>query len=593
MAVDKLIADITAHTESRAAALMLRGLTLDGRIEETSARAGLSPAECYACDCIVAQDLSIEPAAGNFSLAFRPHGRLYFVPREEFEADASALRLLCHVALDADDLATYRTLRRSTEEMLEQERGEICADLTEQGFDRVCADLAFAAEHMAPLIYYIGDQCISNFYEVGKSGFPREMTLTHALEQVEGQRAHAKIEALTAVYCLHLALGSGGYTRLEELNGTQLSRSALIRFFDAVHGSYEPICPSPAKEDFASLSVRARSAALARMREAIARGQRFIRLINGTNLRKREAILAMAPAGPCDVSAPSEEILAILQRCMPPGSSIEALLRPRHLDGLLGSAVVPAERRASYNSLLEYLIDCVVAEAVRSTDSDIGMTRSTRDYRQFVHALRDRQTVIACSWSQAEYFCHVVPSPSMRASLPPRTIGMILNAISARMRFNSWHYAPSYFSAKDIPDDRGWFTAPRMADIADESDQHHRGHIQAMVRYSIRSPLPLRVGDEVLPGFIDLRLMRQKGEPYRSEHLVTAIAYTEALQFLYQRLMAEVVEHDVAFAFSFGDKKWFDRMYQAPPEERPRAAALAQAPAAQRQVPVEGSVLPM
>ncbi len=41
------------------------------------------------------------------------------------------------------------------------------------------------------------------------------------------------------------------------------------------------------------------------------------------------------------------------------------------------------------------------------------MTRSARDYRRFAEVLRERQTVLACGWSQAEYFCHVVPSTTL------------------------------------------------------------------------------------------------------------------------------------------------------------------------------------
>jgi hypothetical protein len=173
----------------------------------------------------------------------------------------------------------------------------------------------------------------------------------------------------------------------------------------------------------------------------------------------------------------------------------------------------------------------------------------------------------------------------MLETLSPKTLSMTLNAISARMRFNSWHYAPSYFDIADIPAGRGWFTAPRMADIADDSDQHHTGHVQAVVRYSIRSPLPLRVGQEVLPGFIDLRLMRQSGEPYGRDDLVTAIAYTEVLQFLYQHLMNHILEQNAGFVFSFGDKKWFDKMYPAQAAPAPQAAPATQAAPLPRQTP--------
>jgi hypothetical protein len=114
-----------------------------------------------------------------------------------------------------------------------------------------------------------------------------------------------------------------------------------------------------------------------------------------------------------------------------------------------------------------------------------------------------------------------------------------------------------------------------MADIADDSDQHHTGHVHATVRYSIRSPLPLRIGRDVRPGFIDLRLMRQSGDPYSQGDLITAIAYTEALQFLYQSLMNHVLDYDVGFTFSFGDKSWFERVYLARPVSPPQFATAA------------------
>jgi hypothetical protein len=82
----------------------------------------------------------------------------------------------------------------------------------------------------------------------------------------------------------------------------------------------------------------------------------------------------------------------------------------------------------------------------------------------------------------------------------------------------------------------------------------------------------------VLPGFIDLRLMRQSGEPYREAELMTAIAYTEVLQFIYQHLMNHVLARNVSFVFSFGDKKWFDAMYAASAPRMPQVAPAEQMP---------------
>ena len=172
MSIDKIIAGVAGHVELGTAAELLRlGLSLEGRIEWEDAIAPLSAAERYACDRMAADDRPASLLTGNFSLAFRPRGRLYLLPREEFDAHAEALTLLCHVALDTSDLQTYHALRKSTQEVLEQDRAEICAELKERGFERVCTELGSVSEHMAPLIYYVGERCISNFYEVGKSGF--------------------------------------------------------------------------------------------------------------------------------------------------------------------------------------------------------------------------------------------------------------------------------------------------------------------------------------------------------------------------------------------------------------------------------------
>jgi len=580
MAIDKLIAEAAARIETdSAAALLRRGLTLDARLPEDDALDALSSAERHLAERISAGECPLSRCIGNVSLAFRPHGRLYLMPRKEFEAHATALALLGHAELAWDDVHTYYALRLSAQAALENDRADICADLEAQGFERVCAEIASAAEHMAPLVYYVGERCVSNFYSVGKSGFPREITLAQALQQVSEGRERADIEPLTAVHCVHLLLRSGGYTRLEELNSTQLSRRTLAGFFAAKRAFYERDCGCPAEAGFAGASFREEAASLARMREAIAGRSRFIRLITGPNLRKREGVLPLPPVSPYDVAAPitrSANVLATLQRCLPTGTCAKTLFRPENFEHLLGKALLPEGERSTFDSGLEYLLDRVVAEAVRSTNSDIGMTRGTRDFRRFAQALQRRDTALASGWSQSEYFCHVVPSQTLRRALPPKAVHATLNAISARMRFNSWHYAPSYFNLADVPASRGWFTAPRLADIADDSDQHHAGHVHAAVRYSIRSPLPVRAGKELLLGFIDLRLMRQSGAPYTREDLVTAIAYTEVLQFLYQHLMNHVLERGASFVFSFGDKKWFDRTYLPQPAPAPQPPAVAQ-----------------
>ncbi len=148
----------------------------------------------------------------------------------------------------------------------------------------------------------------------------------------------------------------------------------------------------------------------------------------------------------------------------------------------------------------------------------------------------------------------------------------IVNAVSARMRYNSWHYTPGYFPQDQVAPERGWFFAPRMADLTVYSDYHHAGHAHARVRYCIRSPLSIRAGRDILAGFADLRLMRQSGTAYDLHEFATALACTEVLQFLYQKLMDHLLGTDARYAFTFGDKPWFDRAYAARPVPAPQAA---------------------
>src|SRR5262249_34913068 len=134
MSIGNIVADIAGRRELETAGeLVRRALTLEGRLRWEDAIAPLSAAERHAGDCILACEGPASSCAGNLSLAFRPHGRLYLLPRDEFETHAALLTLLGHVELDTRDLRLYRAHRQSTQEALEKERGEICAELNERG----------------------------------------------------------------------------------------------------------------------------------------------------------------------------------------------------------------------------------------------------------------------------------------------------------------------------------------------------------------------------------------------------------------------------------------------------------------------------
>jgi hypothetical protein len=219
----------------------------------------------------MARQCHLSSHIGNFSLAFRPHGRLYLLPREEFIGHAQSLTLLGYVELTEDEFRTYLTLQQSMRHTLEQERSVVCDYLSRHGFESVCRELLALSEHMAPLIYYVGERCISNFYNVGKSGFELENTLTGTLEQVIAQRENSSVECLIVAYCLHLLSRSGSYTRLEELNSTQVSCHSLKEYFDAKHVFYQSVGashPGTATGSFDASSLEEKAVMLACMRQS-------------------------------------------------------------------------------------------------------------------------------------------------------------------------------------------------------------------------------------------------------------------------------------------------------------------------------------
>lgn len=567
MSIEKIISDFASRAaETQPFILVQNALSLDGRISEEDMLAPMTLAECYAVECIISKRCCFS-VNGNISLVFRPHGKLCILPREDFEVNSEFFTLLGHVEFSSSELCKYKSLKDLQWSELENERAAILNHLLPHGIEGVCRELFSLSQHMAPLVYYVGEFCISNFYDIGRSEFKLEYTLEEVLKAVIEQRENSPIEFLIAVFCMHLLLSSGGYTRLEELNSTQLSRAAIDKYFDNKYEEYQKICGTSAGVDhgssFALLSLEEKAVWLADMRKTIQlTPNRFTREISAVILRKKEKILSIPPV---DASAslaslnPSKHTMGLLRDWLQLSDPSGWDVLSTSFEKLIGRLVVSQE--GFFSSPLESLIDYVVAEAVRNTRSDFGMTRGTRDFLKFSHLLNQGRADLACAWGQSEYFCHVVPNQKMKVEHSPKKLSMFINAISGRMRFNTWHYAPSYFNVENIPAGRDWFHAPRMADIADNSDQHHTGHVHAAVRYSIRSPSPICIGEIVLPGFIDLRLMRQSGDPYGSEDLIKAIAYTESLQFIYQCLMNYVLNKNESFVFSFGNKEWIQRVY--------------------------------
>jgi hypothetical protein len=549
---------VSAGAGQRPAKALRTYLTFDGRIEERDAWQSLSAAELFAAAYVLGADpTEADPNTdAGVTMCFRPHGRLYLLPNAEVPRLRNQVTTAMTVAVPQSVLDQFNEIRSREQQQLEIRRQQAIDYFSREGYRAVVERLSYAIDHMAPLIYYIDLHCFSNFYNVGKSGFDLEISIDNALRHVEEHKEASESRQLMFVYCLALLLASGTYTRLEELNSAQINPTVVGAFFGTKLRFYQARFPvlSADAAGFDSLSLPRKAEVLAAIRTQMTEQYRFVRVVNGANLRKKEDVL------PLNIWEDDGSNLQKRPEVISVAASAPAGLAAGEHGKLLGRGLIAAET-SNFMSDLEHLIDLVVRDVVSMTRSDFGMTRGLRDLASFIDAFQADDHGAVWGWSQEEYFCHVVPGQQMIEAIELPRLRGVLNAISSRMRFNSWHYMPSHFSTKPQNSQRDWFHAPRMADLAEWSDMHHTGHVHASVRYSIRSPAPLRIGDNELAGLIDLRVMRQQGEPYTQADLALTVQYTRLLQRLYQAVVDEYERNGTRFRFRFGGKDWINAAY--------------------------------
>jgi hypothetical protein len=567
MSVELIVFELVKLAQSKTDGNSIqRCFTLDGRISDADALRAMSAFERVLYDGLEADGPAENwPEAGvEVVLAFRPHGRAFLL-ESEFAADnEAALSIAARLTVSRRLYRAARDAAAAQNEEMESRRAEIVQYLEAQGLRAIVETLGESAEHMAPLLFYVGTQCFSNFYQIGQSGYPRECTVDRALAEVGERGALASIESLSLIYSMALLRASGAFTRLEEMNSSQLQVLTVARHFQALARRYQAICEfSDADLDsFGEHPLPQQALMLGKWREQCLNYGRFVRDINGLNLCKKERFIRhwSLDAATRKLTQRAQSI-ALIEDALQGSEDVGQALSIENIGAWL-RPVEAGDSGQGFASFIEYAIDTVVRKAVEVTQSDVGMTRGTRSFSRLRELLAENNTGEACALTQADYFCQAVPSRALERAMPPKGLMMLLNAVSSRMRYNAWHYAPSYFDIEAIPPTRGWFHAPRMADLAEWSDQHHAGHVHAAVRYSIRSPYPICVGERVLLGLVDLRLMRQKGERYSMVELGTAIAYTEALGLIYQTLMDYIVAgRGPDFTFDFGDKRWIEKFY--------------------------------
>jgi hypothetical protein len=205
-------------------------------------------------------------------------------------------------------------------------------------------------------------------------------------------------------------------------------------------------------------------------------------------------------------------------------------------------AGVPCDKGSvAVTSWVEYLMEKIVASAVRATKSDYGMSSSLRDLNRLV--TYDEPTLVdEIHALTVNHFFTCYVSADMVPRLGAEEATAIATSVQKRMMFNRWHFIPGNLERPLIRKTRHWYFPPMVPDIAIHADMHRAAHNRARIKHSIRSPGPdmsrpgLFIGNQYFRGFYDIRVVRMEGDEYTMEDLLRSRRRTLWLESLYAAL---------------------------------------------------------
>ncbi|ATH92548.1 hypothetical protein [Bacillus glycinifermentans] len=477
----------------------------------------------------------------------------------DFIAGYSPLRLS-----SIERIQTKAAELKKREALYEMEISEFFNEASEQEIREMVDTVYFNIYHMAPGFIYIENDIFSNFYEFnntikalrGKSDiFILDELKTKALN--EWTFVEKKY-----IYNLYWLIRSGGPTRVEEFNAFQLYCTTLHQYLNEKISEYLKELDEDAEA--VPMSISEKALYTAKLRKKMQADFLFIREINGLTVHKKERFFSFSEVPVLTIhnfpTSLEEYISKKYNLTFSDNSGPYDLFYKIVKAGFENEIFVDNEGKFDF---IEELINETISLAVEATEADMGMSRSFRNFKEFIEAIDHGDAARACNWKQPDYFCCVTPSDQFMNRLIHKgpLLANILLAISTRMQYNSWHYMPGHFPFEEVPDNRHFYFPPVMADTAVWSNQHHKGHLNAQVKYSIRSPQAIIYNKKTFNAFFDLRLMKQEGDPFSQHDLKTALYYTSVLQNLYQALMDYIAETRIDYCINSFTKSWFKKHY--------------------------------
>jgi hypothetical protein len=399
-------------------------------------------------------------------------------------------------------------------------------------------------EHVESVGFYVGDRFLAliDRYVNLIDGKESKGFLTALRHKPYAQWDADEVLVVAALHALFL---SGRSVRFEEFNGSSLTaRRVLARLHDLSEGYRRAGCEVE-MPDGIGLFERAM---VVREQTLRAPGKPWLRYrwIYGLNFQKTERIM--------ESTAPNEPDDAWLQEF---GEDYRELvsdhgapLLNEHVAMMLLANACLARDVASVkcdrgsnavNGWLEYLIEKVVASAVRVTNADYGMSSSLRDITRLV--TYDEATLVeqVHKLTPAHFFTCFV-SNNMVERLGEEEAAVIASSVQKRMMFNRWHFIPGNLERPLVRPSRHWYYPPLIPDIAIHSDMHRAAHNRARVKYSIRCPgpdmsrPPLNIARERYRGFYDVRVVRMEGAEFALGDILLTRRRTLWLESVYVAL---------------------------------------------------------
>ncbi|AKZ60535.1 hypothetical protein SAM23877_7494 [Streptomyces ambofaciens ATCC 23877] len=392
-----------------------------------------------------------------------------------------------------------------------------------QGRDALLEQAKEAALRTAPFVLYQQGRQYTNFRDhntlTGKTLWPGHPDC--ALSSLQGLPLELWSDHdAQLLVCLTLLVRSAGPGRVEEANGTQLTVDHLAHMLERIRLGYNaalgreqvPPAASTSVADLNDLAV-----ALRTHRAEVAGHAQLYREIHGALMHKIEKV-----ARPYADAARAREdaVVARLTDRLPlTGDTLQELGRE-----LAAAPHWLAAPHGDFATGLEALVYASAGAATEAFDADFAMSRGMRSLPDLISALREERWAEICDWEITRFFCCVVPDPSAARHFGGSTAALAdaAWAMSSRMQYNSWHFIAGNLPKGPEVVDRDHFVPPTIPDVAFYSDQHHHGHVNNNVRFSIRSPQSVVVDGRRFNGFVDLRLLRCDGTPFDEQDLLAA-----------------------------------------------------------------------